>query len=74
MTAPVSLDVEAQKRRMFVAMAISAICLLVASAALVGMFAYDVQWLVMVFVFAVAAGFAVQIWLVLGVMSWRAKK
>lgn len=58
--------VEADKRRFMAFVAIDAACLVLAGAAAVGAFVYDVEPLLWVLVAAVAAGFAAQIWLIAG--------
>lgn len=46
--------------------AINAVCLVLAVASAIGFISYHVGWLGAVFAAAVVAGFAAQVWLVLG--------
>ena len=64
-----TLDVAAQKRRMIVAVAVDVVCVLVAAAALLGVFAYDISWLMAIFIGAIVIGFLAQVWLILGMVG-----
>ncbi|MDP3855565.1 hypothetical protein [Phenylobacterium sp.] len=63
------MDLEATKRRLKVMVAIDAVCAIVAAAAAYGAFGRGVDWLVYVFVAALIAGLAAQIWFIAGVRS-----
>ena len=68
MTSVPALDVAAQKRRMIVAVTVDAVCVLVAAGALVGVFAYDISWMMVIFICAIIVGFLAQVWLILGML------
>lgn len=76
MSAPASsghagLDVARQRRRLFIAMTVTTVCVIVALAAVIGSFAFHIGWMMWVFVAAILAGFASHGWLMLGVMRDR---
>ena len=60
------MDASLQKRRLFRMIAVDAVCFLVAAAAIVGYVAGEVAILGPVFVVAIAAGVAAQIWFIVG--------
>jgi membrane protein YdbS with pleckstrin-like domain len=66
MTAPEPIDVAHQRRRLSLMLGINLVCLAIAVAAAVGVFAYHVMSLIYVFVAALLAGFAAHVWLMLG--------
>ncbi len=66
MTAPGAIEVPVQRRRLAVMLAINLMCVLMAAAAAVGVFAYHVMGLIYLFVAALLAGFAAHVWLMLG--------
>jgi hypothetical protein len=66
------MDSRVQKRRMFTMLAVNAVCLLVAAAAIVGYVTGGVVILGPVFVAAIAAGVASQVWFIVGVARQRA--
>ena len=72
MTAPDPIDVGHQRRRLTAMLAVNLVCLLIAVAAAVGVFAYHVMGLIFVFVAALLAGFAAHVWLMLG-LAQRAR-
>jgi phosphatidylserine synthase len=66
------MDLALQRRRLFIAMAITAGALIVALAAIVGALGFHVGWMIWVFVAAILAGFASHGWLMLGVLRQKA--
>jgi hypothetical protein len=66
MTAPDAIEVPVQRRRLAIMLTVNGLCVLVAAAAAVGVFAYHVMDLIFVFVAALLAGFAAHIWLMFG--------
>jgi hypothetical protein len=62
----VSLDLEKAKGRLKVMLAVDAVAVLLAVAAAVGSFGFGIEWMAAVFVAALAAGFAAQIWFIAG--------
>lgn len=66
MTAPAPMDLAVQRRRLMIMLIADAVCVLVAIGAVIGFLSFHIVWLGAVFVAAVLAGFAAQIWLVLG--------
>jgi hypothetical protein len=65
------MDLALQKRRLAVAMTVTAICVIVALAAVVGSFAFHLGWAMWVFVGAVVVGFGSHGWLMLGALRDR---
>lgn len=63
---PPFIDVAAQRRRLVLMAAINAICVVIAIGGAVGFVSFHIAWMGAVFALAVIAGFAAQIWLVLG--------
>ncbi len=61
------MDVSVHKRRLGVMLSISALSLLAAGAAIFGYVARDIAILGPVFVAAIAAGVAAQVWFIVGV-------
>jgi len=60
-------DVAVQQKKRFTTMiAIDVVCFLLAGAAIVGHVAFDVSWLLPVFVLAIVAGLGAQVWFILG--------
>jgi membrane protein YdbS with pleckstrin-like domain len=74
MTAPALIEVPLQRRRLFVMLAVNLVCLAVAVAAAVGVFAYHAMGLIWVFVAALLVGFAAHIWLMLGLARGAGSK
>ena len=60
-----------QRRRLFIALTITAVCVIVALAAVVGAFGFHLGWMMWVFAAAMAVGFGSHGWLMLGVMRDR---
>jgi hypothetical protein len=60
------MDASVQKRRLVRMIAVDAVCFMVAAAAIVGYVAGGVSILGPVFVAAIAAGVAAQIWFIVG--------
>jgi hypothetical protein len=54
-----------------VMIAVVSICVLVAAGAVVGDLTFHIAWLIWLFVGAVLAGFAAQVWLILGLRPRR---
>ena len=66
------MNLALQRRRLFIAMAITAGALIVALIAIVGSLGFHIGWMIWVFVAAILAGFASHGWLMLGVLRDRA--
>jgi uncharacterized membrane protein YdbT with pleckstrin-like domain len=66
------MDLALQRRRFFIAMAITVAALVVALAAAVGMFGLHLAWAIWVFAAALLVGFASHAWLMLGLFRDRA--
>ncbi|MDR3510377.1 MAG: hypothetical protein P4L73_01975 [Caulobacteraceae bacterium] len=66
MTTPDVIEVPRQRRRLAVMLGVNLVCLVVAAAAAVGVFAYHLLWPIYVFVGALLAGFGAHVWLMLG--------
>jgi phosphatidylserine synthase len=66
------MDLVLQRRRLFIAMAITAGALIVALIAIVAALGFHIAWMVWVFVAAIVAGFASHGWLMLGVLRDKA--
>jgi hypothetical protein len=66
MTAPQAIEVGVQRRRLAVMVVVDMICVVVAAAAAIGVFAYHLGGLVYLFVAAILIGFGAHFWLVLG--------
>ena len=64
--APPLIDVAAQRRRLFIMVAIDGVCLLVAMGALVGDMGFHIHAMKWLFLAAVVAGFGAQGWLIAG--------
>jgi hypothetical protein len=62
------VDVARQKRRLAIALAVTVACLIIALAALIGMFSFHVAWMVWVLGAALIAGFGSHGWLMVGLM------
>jgi hypothetical protein len=62
------LDVDLQRRRLWVTLGLTAAALIVALVAVVASFAFHQTWGMWVFAGAILAGFASHGWLMLGVM------
>jgi hypothetical protein len=61
-----TLDVDAQRKRLTTMLVFDAVCVMVAIASIVGAFRFGMNWLVYVFVIALVAGFGAQIWFIAG--------
>ncbi len=61
-----AIDVSVQRRRLATMLAINLVCLLIAAAAAIGLFAYHLGWSAFVFAAAMLAGFGAHLWLMLG--------
>jgi CHASE2 domain-containing sensor protein len=66
-----SLDIAAVKRRRSIMLAVNGLAVLGAAAAAVGYFVYAQSWALLVFVAALLAGFAAQIWFIAGLRKPR---
>ncbi len=71
MKGPDNIDVALQRRRLIMMAAINAVCVVIAVASAIGYVSYHVAWLGALFAVAVIAGFAAQVWLVLGLRRKR---
>ena len=65
------MDIALQKRRLFVALGLTTVALIVSLCALVALFALHLTWALWVFVGAILAGFASHGWLMLGLARDR---
>jgi phosphatidylserine synthase len=65
------MNVALQRRRLFIALAITALALIVALAAIVASFGFHAAWGVWLFVAAIMVGFGSHGWLILGVARER---
>lgn len=63
-----SADAALQKKRLTVMLAITVVCFVLAGAAIFGAVSLGVEWLLPVFLLAVAGGLGAQIWFILGWM------
>jgi hypothetical protein len=66
-----AVQVAALRRRLMAMIAMVAACVLVAAGAIVGYLSFHIAWMGALFAVAMIAGFAAQIWLVLGVAKAR---
>jgi hypothetical protein len=66
MTAPETIEVPRQRKRLGVMLAINLICVLAALGAAVGLFVFHMAWMVYVFAGAMAVGFGAHVWLMVG--------
>ena len=66
MSSPAPIDVALQRRRLIAMLAFDGLCVVVAVAAAIGYLSFHVVWLGLVFAGAIVAGFAAQVWLMLG--------
>jgi hypothetical protein len=62
------MNIARQRRRLAIALGITGACLVIALAAIVGVFSFHVGWMIWVFAAALAAGFGSHGWLMLGVL------
>jgi hypothetical protein len=65
------IDVARQRRRLMVMAAINGLCLAVAIAGAVGFISFHIPAMGALFAVALVAGFAAQVWLVLGLKQKR---
>jgi len=65
------MDLALQKRRLTIAMIITAISVIVALTAVVGSFALHLGWAMWVFAGAIVVGFGSHVWLMLGAIRDR---
>ena len=65
------MNVALQRRRLFIALAITAVALIVALAAIVASFGFHAAWGLWLFVAAMLVGFGSHGWLILGVARER---
>jgi len=65
-SAPAGIDVAHQRRRLMIMLAFDALCVVAAIASVIGFLSFHVRWMGALFVLALIAGFAAQVWLVLG--------
>ena len=68
------MDVSLQRRRLFIALAVTAVALVVALAAIVASFGLHLAWGMWVFVAAILVGFGSHGWLMLGVAREKSAK
>lgn len=61
-------DAAIQKKRLTVMLAITVVCFVLAGAAIFGAVSLKIDWLLPVFLLAVAGGLGAQIWFILGWM------
>ena len=61
------MDIALQRRRLFIALGVTAVALVIAMAALVATFALHAPWGLWLFVAAILIGFGSHGWLILGV-------
>ncbi len=66
------MNLALQRRRLFIAMAITAAGLIVALIAIVGVLGLHVGWMIWVFVAAILVGFGSHGWLMVGVLRDKA--
>jgi len=66
MNAPETLSPElaAHRRRLYVMIAIVTVCFLVSGAMVLGYFSTHQEWMMVVFLAAIAIGFAAQAWMI----------
>jgi hypothetical protein len=65
------MDIALQRRRLFIALGVTAVALVVAMAAVVATFAFHAAWGMWLFVAAILLGFGSHGWLILGVARER---
>ena len=65
------MNLAQQKRRLWIVLTITAACVIVALAAVVGAFGFHLGWMMWVFAGAMAVGFGSHGWLMLGVLRDR---
>jgi hypothetical protein len=65
------MDVALQRRRLYIALGVTAAALIVASIAIAASFAFRAAWGIWLFVAAIVAGFGSHAWLILGVARDR---
>ena len=65
------MDVALQRRRLYIALGITAAALIVAAIAIAASFAFHAAWGMWLFVAAIVAGFGSHAWLILGVARDR---
>jgi len=65
------VNIPLQRRRLFIALAVTAVSLIIAMAAVIGAFGFHKTWMIWVFAGAILAGFASHGWLMLGVARDR---
>ena len=63
-TEPLSPELAAHRRRLYIMIAIVSVCFLVSGAMVLGYFATHAEWMMVVFLAAIAAGFAAQGWMI----------
>ena len=65
------MDIARQRRRLFIALGVTAAALIVAAIAIAASFAFHAAWGMWLFVAAIVAGFGSHAWLILGVARER---
>jgi hypothetical protein len=65
------VDVDLQKRRLFIALGVTAVALILALAAIVASFGFHAAWGLWLFAAAMLVGFGSHGWLILGVARER---
>jgi Na+/H+-dicarboxylate symporter len=65
------MDIALQRRRLYIALGVTAVALLVAMAAVVATFGFHAAWGMWLFVAAILIGFGSHGWLILGVARER---
>jgi hypothetical protein len=66
MSAPETIEVAVQRRRLATMLAINLLCVVVGGVAAFGALAHHILWMAFVFVGALVIGFAAHVWLMLG--------
>ena len=62
------MNIALQKRRLYIALTLTGVCIAVALVAIVGSFSFHIGWMMWVFAGAILAGFASHGWLMVGVL------
>ncbi len=65
------MDIALQRRRLFIALGVTAVALVVAMAAVVATFGFHAAWGMWLFVAAIVIGFGSHGWLILGIARER---
>ena len=65
------MNIALQRRRLFIALAVTAVALVIAMAAVVATFSFHAAWGIWLFLAAILVGFGSHGWLILGVARER---